>query len=708
MIGGESTMDQILLPAMRADLRLFKGSGEADGSPMWMLFDPVRNRYFHLHVRGLRVLRHWRTGATPEEIAESASDHGVEVDAEDVTGVARFLVSNGLTEARTSADSARLEEQWSQNRTHWYQWLLHRYLFIRVPLVRPDPFLARNLNRVRFIGSRLFAKLTLLLGLIGIILALRQWDAFTGTFMRFLNWEGVAWFALALIGVKTAHELGHAFVARHFGCRVPSMGVAFLVLFPVLYTDATDTWRIANPRDRLQVALAGVKTELAIALLATFAWSFLPSGGLRDAVFFLATTSWVTSLLINISPFMRFDGYHALSDVWGIHNLQPRAFELARWQLRETLFGFGEAPPEIFRPRRRRLLVTYAVATWIYRFFLFLGIALLIYHFAFKALGIVLFFIEIGWFIVRPVLQEMSTVIRHQWGWNKRVVRTIIVSAFILGLLLVPWRSTLPLPAVLEASSYSRVHPPEPARIVSVSVSSGDDVAKGDVLVDLEKPSLTMEVEKARHRIAVIQARLDRRAGSFQDLASEGTLRRQLAEQRVRLSGLQERIAALVVRSPLAGKVASLADLSPGQWMGRDQLLAEVIGQTGIQVTAYVSEQQRSRIQVGAEGRFISDDGTHQAVNVKVVAVEEMGSDRLSHLSLASTYGGPLAVKQNGAEGAPALEEGVYRVRLVATERHIATAWQLSGRASIEAPAESLLGRFFRYAAAVLIRESGF
>ena len=111
---------------------------------------------------------------------------------------------------------------------------------------------------------------------------------------------------------------------------------------------------------------------------------------------------------------------------------------------------------------------------------------------------------------------------------------------------------------------------------------------------------------------------------------------------------------------------------------------------------------------MGAEGRFISDDGTHQAVNVKVVAVEEMGSDRLSHLSLASTYGGPLAVKQNGAEGAPALEEGVYRVRLVATERHIATAWQLSGRASIEAPAESLLGRFFRYAAAVLIRESGF
>ena len=705
-VGAES--ERFALPVMRADLRLLRGGDENDGSPMWMLFDPVRSRYFHLHLRGLRVLRHWQAGANPEDVARAASGHGVEVDADDVTGIARFLVSNGLTEARTPSDSARLENQWGQSRTRWYQWVLHRYLFIRVPLVRPDPFLARNLHRVRFFGSRRFQRLTLLLGLAGIVLALRQWEAFIATFARFSSWDGVLWFGLALIGVKTAHELAHAFVARHFGCRVPSMGVAFLVLFPILYTDATDVWRIANPADRLKVALAGVKTELGIALLATFAWSFLPESGLRDAVFFLATTSWVTSLLINLSPFMRFDGYHALSDLWGIHNLQPRAFELARWQLREILFGFGESPPEAFQPRRRRLLVTYAIATWIYRFFLFLGIALLVYHFAFKALGLLLFAVEIGWFIVRPVLQEITTMIGHKWRWNRNVARTLVVFVLLFSALLIPWRSTMPLPAILDASSYSVVHPPEAARVATVRMKTGERVASDDVLVELEKPELEIEAEKASDRIDLIRARLDRRAGSVEDLAAEGILRRQLAEQRTRLEGLEQRQNDLVVRSPIAGNIVRRADLASGQWVGRDQLLAEIVGQDGVEVIGYVREQDRGRVEVGATGSFIPDDGAHKAVDVRVTAVEEMGTDRLPHRSLASTYGGPLKVRTTGSGDTLRLEEGVYRVRMKTEAAIPVPAWQLNGRASIEAPAESLAGRFLRYAAAVLIRESGF
>lgn len=695
------------VPAMRADLQLFRSAEDSDGSPMWMLFDPVRNRYFHLHVRGLRILRHWRAGAAPEDIARDASNHGAEVDADDVTVMARFLFANGLTEASTPADSARLEQQWKESRTRWYQWALHRYLFIRIPLVRPDPFLSRNLHRVRFLGSRTVRRTVLLLGVIGIVLALRQWEAFAGTFVRFLNWEGVVWYALALIGVKTAHELAHAFVARHFGCRIPSMGVAFLVLFPVLYTDATDTWRLRRSRDRLNVALAGVATEMAIALLATFAWSFMAPGGLRDAVFFLATTSWVTSLLINISPFMRFDGYHALSDIWGIHNLQPRAFELARWQLREALFGFGEVPPESFSPRRRRLLVLYAFGTWIYRFFLFLGIALLIYHFAFKALGILLFLIEVGWFIARPILQEVSAMLRHRWRWNRRVVRTLVVTVLVFSVLLIPWRSTIPLPAVMEATTHARVHPSEPARVASVPVTVGDRVEEGEVILELEKPELGLEVEKATQRIGLIQARLDRRAGSVEDLAAEGVLRRRLVEQRTRLEGLRERQEDLVVRSPVGGRIVRRTELSPGQWVGRESLLSEIVGEGGAKVVAYVTEQERSRIESGAEGRFIADDGVHDAVNLRVTAVEEVGAERLPHPVLASTHGGPIPV-QRGQGDERLLERGVYRVRLATGRDFRSPVWRLPGRASIEAPPESLAGRFFRYAAAVLIRESGF
>ena len=696
------------LPPLRADLRLLPAAPDDDGSPMWVLFDPLRNRYFQLDLRGLRVLRQWRTGAAPETVAAAAADRGVEVDARDVDGLAQFLLANGLTEASTPEDTARLTKQHAQGRTRWYQFVLHRYLFIRIPLVRPDPFLARNLHRVRFLGSRAVRLGVLGLGAIGILLALRQWEAFASTFVGFLNWQGVVWYILALIGVKTVHELAHAFVAHHHGCRVPSMGVAFLVLFPVLYTDATDTWRLSRGRDRLTVALAGVSAEIAIALLATFAWSFLPPGGLRDAAFFVATTSWVTSLLINLTPFMRFDGYHALSDFWGIHNLQPRAFDLARWQLRETLFGFGEPPPESFRPRRRRLLVAYAFATWLYRLVLFLGIALLVYHLTFKVLGVLLFVLEIGWFIGRPILQEIVAMARRPLRWNRPTLRTLLIAGLLVAALFVPWRSTVPLPAVLDAATHARVYPPEAGRVAAVPVSVGDSVKAGDILLRLEKPLLQLEAQKARERQDLIRARLDRRAGSGRDLAAEEVLRKRLAEQRMRLEGLRERQGELVVRSPVDGVVKRRAELQVGQWVGREQLLAELVGTTGVDVIAYVREQARWRVRVGATGVFIPNDGVHEALDVRVTQVEDVGAKRLEHDLLANQYGGPLPVRNAQGRRDLRLAEGTYQVRLAVQGEPGIPDWRVRGRASIQAPAESLAGRFLRYAASVLIRESGF
>jgi putative peptide zinc metalloprotease protein len=127
------------------------------------------------------------------------------------------------------------------------------------------------------------------------------------------------------------------------------------------------------------------------SLIATFLWSFLPEGPLKSIAFILATTSWITSLLVNISPFLRFDGYYALSDWTNTNNLQPRSFALAKWFIRHYILGSDEIEPEILPKKRKIFFITYAIGTWIYRFFLFMGIAFLVYYFAFKVLGIILF-----------------------------------------------------------------------------------------------------------------------------------------------------------------------------------------------------------------------------------------------------------------------------------------------------------------------------
>ncbi len=50
---------------------------------------------------------------------------------------------------------------------------------------------------------------------------------------------------------------------------------------------------------------------------------------------------------------MRFDGYYVFSDWLKAENLQPRSFALARWKIRETLFGLNHSPPEEINPSRR-------------------------------------------------------------------------------------------------------------------------------------------------------------------------------------------------------------------------------------------------------------------------------------------------------------------------------------------------------------------
>ena len=88
--------------------------------------------------------------------------------------------------------------------------------------------------------------------------------------------------------------------------------------------------------------------ELCCAALAICAWGFLPDGPARSVAFLVATTTWVTTVLLNLSPFMRYDGYYVLSDWLEVPNLHARSFALARWWMRETLFGFGDPVPEEF------------------------------------------------------------------------------------------------------------------------------------------------------------------------------------------------------------------------------------------------------------------------------------------------------------------------------------------------------------------------
>ncbi|MDA8540047.1 hypothetical protein N9L03_04405 [Alphaproteobacteria bacterium] len=357
------------IPVLRQDLRLLPGSRDEAGESGWLLYDPLRHQYFALTRSALLLLRLLPKITSLDDLKTQLASDQAQVDDHDIEQFLGFLNDNFLSVGSDAAHVTRIAQAHKKRQSHWFMWLVHNYLFIKIPLIRPDSMLDKLLRMTRPLASRPARLATYALGLYGVFALIWQWEQFVTTFDHFFNWQGLSYYLLALIGVKIAHEMGHALVAKHHNLRVSSMGVALLVLFPVLYTDNTDAWRLTDQRKKLQIVLAGLTVELHIALLALFSWGILDDGPAKSAAFFLATTSIAGSLLVNLSPFMRFDGYYALADFLGMQNLQPRAFELARWQLRQWLFGLPENAPEPFPPGKHFFLVIYSFATWIYRFF---------------------------------------------------------------------------------------------------------------------------------------------------------------------------------------------------------------------------------------------------------------------------------------------------------------------------------------------------
>lgn len=697
------------LPALRPDLQLTAAAPARDGAPQWTLADPLRGRYFKLGVGAMRLLRRWTLGDSEQVLHAANTDPGQPLGAGDVEGMLRFLRSHDLIVAQDAEQRGSFALKAASQRQGFWKSLLHQYLFFRVPLWRPDAFLNRTWPWLSRYGPGLLRYGLPVLLAFGVFLVARDWQRFIATFPHLFSLGGVLSFGIALTFAKLCHEFGHAYMAKRAGCRVQSMGLAFMVMFPLFYTDVSDAWRVNDRRSRLLIGAGGVLAELLLACAALLAWSLLPDGALRSAVFMLASATWITTVVINLNPFMRFDGYFLLSDLWDVENLQARAFALCRWRLREALFGFGEPAPEPWPPALRRKLLIWGYGAWLWRAALFLGIALAVYHMFFKLLGVFLMLVELTWFIGLPIWREMQ-----EW-WQRRAqaqpVRALLVGAALLGLLvvlLVPWRSTVEIPAMLEASRVSTLHAPLPARLKQLHVGNGQAVRTGDLLLELESPDLDSRQQIVRSEIDILQLQLRRQAGRSETVADSAILEQNLAEAVAEYRGLAAQRERLQLRAAHDGVVRDLpADLAVGRWLSPQQPLVRVVEEHA-RLRGYLAEESLWRVEIGARGVFIaSADPWLPGVPVRLTEVDVTGTAYLDQPALASDQGGPIAVRRDGQQR-PEPQQAQYGVRLVPRDEVAAPRQSQLGVVVLQGTGESILGAVWRRVAALGVRESGF
>ena len=135
-----------------------------------------------------------------------------------------------------------------------------------------------------------------------------------------------------MVASAVFHEFGHASALRYGGGQVRGMGVGLYLVYPALYTDVTDSYRL-DRRSRVRTDLGGVYFNLifALAVLGVYALTHQP-------FFLLIIPLTDLAILDEFSPFLRFDGYWALADLTGLPDLFTlmgpfvRSMLPARWR----------------------------------------------------------------------------------------------------------------------------------------------------------------------------------------------------------------------------------------------------------------------------------------------------------------------------------------------------------------------------------------
>lgn len=714
------------LPELRKGVTIEFSDYDRDGKPQWLIHDAGRNKFFIIGWMEYEILKRWPLGDSRKITEDVNNQTTLDIEEHDIENLLRFLAHNFLIKQSATEIYQRAKDQKLFKKDNLLYWLISYYLFFKIPLFHPDKFLTRT----KIIGEILFNRITFYLMLIITAIALyqlsTQWEKFTHTFPSIFTWYGLFLYFIAYMICKLLHELGHAYMCKQYGVPVPTLGIAFLVFWPVLYTDTTLSWSLKNEQ-RLRIALAGIWVETYVTIIAAILWCNVDNLTIQSICYITITINWLASLLINVSPFMRFDGYYVLADYLKMPNLQPRAFALTRWQIRHWLFHWQEQPPERFSRKMHFFLVFYSIITWLYRLIIYFGIAILVYHFFVKAIGILLFIIELFYFILSPIVAEIQNwlAFKEKFTLNKRTKITIFVSLFIFFMFLMPISNTIKLPGTLGYAHQFLISPAE-GILKSKLPPIGTKIKAGESIIEIQSPELNQALQETKLEYDKLLTQLRRSSIDPNFTAEKTVLLSNISKQQAKYKKLMDLRSQLLLKVPFDGIIIDIEnELSPGTNIKDNEWLGDVVDPTIIQAEAYVSQIDFNNIKVGLTGYFYPHDLSIPPIPVIITTIEVLNSTKLMcHYSTEikqdkrtnqvvetpcyniSDLGGDIAATM-GDDGEYIPVNSVFRV-LLKTEKMVKLDRVERGTIVIDTGNRSYASRLLYILKTNIIKEAGF
>jgi len=557
-----------------------------------------------------------------------------------------------------------LFERYRQRRRGELKALVTGFLSIRVPLLDPDRMLTRALPLIRALFSlpALLAYL-LLLAFAGKTLAdhadelLRQGEGLLAP-------SNIGLLYLGVLVAKVVHEFGHAAACKRFGGEVHKMGVMLLLGAPLPYVDASASWGFRRRRERAFVGAAGVVCELAVAAVAALVWAHTAPGTLNALAFDVIFVASVSTLVFNLNPLLRFDGYHILVDLTGFPNLFQRSREQLRYLAERHLFRLPNATPAGDTALEGALLALYAVASIGYWLVLMVTVIFFIAD-QYLDLGVALAWVLGFTVLVLPLWKfgrYLATDPRLGHLRGRTAGITLLLAGVVVALLgLVPAPDRIRATGVLEARRFRQLHSEAAGFVAELRAAPGTRVEAGQVLLRLENPQLLAQLRHGREQRAQLLAQ-ELRATTLAT-ADLAPVRRQLQAVEEELDELERQRAALEVVAPIAGLWAA-PDLESGagRWVARGSALGTLVDGGGWrfvavlpQVATHLFDNEVRRAEIRLRGQ--------EEINLVTRQVEVLPFDQgqLPSAALGVAGGGDIAVAASDPNGLTTAEP-IFRV----------------------------------------------
>lgn len=124
-------------------------------------------------------------------------------------------------------------------------------------------------------------------------------------------------YILIIGAILFLHEFGHASACKKLGAEPGNIGFGFYLLSPVMFADVSDIWKLSS-KERNYVNFSGLYIEILLAMVLSLIFHFITA----DVSILIINSFILFNFVLNLNPFLRYDGYWILSDSIKTPNLR--------------------------------------------------------------------------------------------------------------------------------------------------------------------------------------------------------------------------------------------------------------------------------------------------------------------------------------------------------------------------------------------------